>query len=602
MFTSLFVLLSAALASFAFALPDLRHRTWTTYVTMRDGTKLHTRMLAPRDYVEGDGKKYTVIMDRSPYGQFGIELLADLFVPAGFISVDQDMRGTGLSGGNFSNWKADADDSEDTGNWVVEQAWSNGDIYTFGASADGLGAFTTNYNSPSWLKSQYYIWTSSIGYEVLYPNGALLYNLLNRWLKGTVREADYDRCWGDFMTNEMQTSWWDDLTFTGNYDLVKQGKFGFWAGWYDIFLVGNLAAYNGYNYQAAEAVQHQSVITIDPCGHCQDAAEYFSEDIIAGRTALGLMQAFEVFGVRPVQRPNVKNVTFYVMSSNDAAGKEAGQYWSTMEAFPTPRLTKYYLHGDGSVSTAAPTKDDADNGVPTSTSYVFDPANPQPTRGGNNLWSDAPCGPLDQADIDTRSDVITFQTPAMDEELPLTGPINGFLYVSSDAIDTDVMVRVSDVYPTGEVRLLQDSAVRMRWRNGGLEPQYLVKGSVYPASISLWNTSYVVAPGHALRFSVSSSNYPRFSVNPNNGLLLADPAYPGENITATNAIHHSAAYPSHIELPVVHKHQLPEMHGIQSMWEAAYPQMEYKHMTTVGAELLERMMMGTAVKAGAGGK
>ena len=247
-------------------------------------------MFAPRDFVEGDGKKYTVILDRSPYGQFGIELIADLFVPAGFISVCQDMRGTGLSTGHFSNWKAESNDSFVTGNWVVEQEWSNGVIFTVGASADGLAAFPTNYNSPSWLQSQYYIWTSSIGYEVLYPNGALLYNLLDRWIRGTVREQDYEESWGEFMTNEAETSWWEDLTFTGNYDLIKQGKFGFWAGWYDIFLVGNLAAYNGYNYESDPSVRHSSVITIDPCGHCQDAAVYFTEDVIAGRTALALMQ------------------------------------------------------------------------------------------------------------------------------------------------------------------------------------------------------------------------------------------------------------------------------------------------------------------------
>ena len=200
------------------------------------------------------------------------------------------MRGTGLSQGNFTNWKADADDSEDLGNWVIQQPWSNGVIYSFGASADGLGAFTTNYNQPSWLSSQYYVWTSSIGYEVIYPNGAQLYNLLWRWLSGTVRPDDLDRCWNEFLQNEARTSWWDDLSFTGNYNLVKQGKFGFWAGWYDIFLVGSLAAHRGYNYEADPAAQRSSVMLIDPLGHCQDGAPYFTEDIIAGRTALGLMQ------------------------------------------------------------------------------------------------------------------------------------------------------------------------------------------------------------------------------------------------------------------------------------------------------------------------
>lgn len=282
LFVSLIASVSAS-SSVGFA-----ERTWSTYVQMTDGVKLHTRITVPRGYTEGD--KLTTIMDRSPYGQFGIELLADLFVPAGFITVCQDMRGTGLSGGHFSNWKADANDSFVTGDWILAQPWSNGEVFTFGASADGLGAFTTNYNAPEWLLSQYYIWTSSIGYEVIYPNGALLYNLLNRWLTGTVRSNDLDRCWSEFMENEAQTIWWADLTFTGNYNLVTKGKFGFWAGWYDIFLVGNLAAYNGYNFEADPAVRGNSVLLIDPCGHCQDAAPYFTEDIVAGRTALGLMQ------------------------------------------------------------------------------------------------------------------------------------------------------------------------------------------------------------------------------------------------------------------------------------------------------------------------
>lgn len=173
------------------------------------------------------------------------------------------MRGTGLSGGHFSNWKADANDSLTTGNWVVQQNWSNHEIFIFGASADGLGAFTTNYNSPEWLQSQYFIWTSSIGYEVIYPNGALLENLLNRWIYGTVRPDDVDQCYMEFLENEAQTTWWDDLTFTGNYQLVTKGQFGFWAGWYDIFLVGNLAAYKGYNEESDPSVRGNSVLLID---------------------------------------------------------------------------------------------------------------------------------------------------------------------------------------------------------------------------------------------------------------------------------------------------------------------------------------------------
>lgn len=150
---------------------------------------------------------------------------------------------------------------------------------------------------------------------------------------------------------------------------------------------------------------------------------------------------------------------------------------------------------------------------------------------------------------------------------------------------------MSDVYPTGEARLIQDSAVRMRWRDNTIEPSYLTPGKVYQAYISLWNTSYVVAPGHSLRFAVSSSNYPRFSVNYNNGLLLSDPAYPGEPIVVTNSIHHSSEHPSYFELPIVKKVQLPQVHNIKGEFEAAYPDVDYERVIQDGPKLLENLMM-----------
>jgi hypothetical protein len=255
------------------------------------------------------------------------------------------------------------------------------------------------------------------------------------------------------------------------------------------------------------------------------------------------------------------------MSSHDDAGIKAGQYWSTMDAFPKPTMTKYYLHADKSVSTIAPTEESA------SASYDHNPNDPVPSMGGNNLQ--LPCGPLDQSTIDKRSDVITFNTAPFSSELPLTGPLFATLFVSSNAVDTDFMVRISDVYPTGEVRLIQDNAVRMRWRNGGLEPLWMAKGEVYEATLTLWNTSYVVAPGHALRVSIASSNSPRFDVNRNNGILLSDRKSTDVNITATNTVFFSKAYPSYISLPVVKKADLPEIHDLKGQMEKAYPTLDW---------------------------
>jgi predicted acyl esterase len=201
-----------------------------------------------------------------------MQLLADIFLPFGFVTVTQDMRGAAQSEGNFTLWHADADDSFDTGNWIVQQDWSNGVIYTFGASADGLAAFCTAYHSPEWLKAQYFIWASSVGYEVIYPNGAYLKDLGDIWITSTVPDSA-EASLQELYEHEMFDDWWTTLEMTGQYSLVKWPS-GFWAGWYDIFLVGNLLAYNGYNDQS-NGVNGQSRITVDPLGHCQSAAGYF---------------------------------------------------------------------------------------------------------------------------------------------------------------------------------------------------------------------------------------------------------------------------------------------------------------------------------------
>jgi predicted lipid-binding transport protein (Tim44 family) len=83
-------------------------------------------------------------------------------------------------------------------------------------------------------------------------------------------------------------------------------------------------------------------------------------------------------------------------------------------------------------------------------------------------------------------------------------------------------------------------------------------------------------------------------VNPNNGLLIADPKYPGENITALNTIYHSAEYPSHVTLPIVTKSQIPETNILKEV-EKAYPMINEafvrKHTPT-----LTRMLSRRALK------
>jgi hypothetical protein len=159
--------------------------------------------------------------------------------------------------------------------------------------------------------------------------------------------------------------------------------------------------------------------------------------------------------------------------------------------------------------------------------------------------------------------VLSFQSGALEEALWLTGPIEAVLYVASNATDTDFTAKLVDVYPDGQnLRLIEDGVVRMRWRDRTQSSiaKPVSPGRVYQVELSLWNTSYVFSPGHRLRIDISSSNYPRFSVNPNNFCPLTKENC-AANVTARNSIFHSAEYPSHVLLPVVKPGDLPE-HGV----------------------------------------
>ena len=65
-----------------------------------------------------------------------------------------------------------------------------------------------------WLNAQYYIWTSALGYEVVFPQGAYLQALADMWIRSTVPDQA-DECLVIVEQNEMPNPWWDALNLTG---------------------------------------------------------------------------------------------------------------------------------------------------------------------------------------------------------------------------------------------------------------------------------------------------------------------------------------------------------------------------------------------------
>ena len=133
----------------------------------------------------------------------------------------------------------------------------------------------------------------------------------------------------------------------------------------------------------------------------------------------------------------------------------------------------------------------------------------------------------------------------------MSGPIEVTLYVSSNARDTDITVKLIDVYPDGRAYNLDETIQRLRYRDGYDQPPvWMEAGKVSKVTLQPMTTSNYFAAGHRVRLEVSSSNFPRFDRNMNTGGKNYDESH---GIVARNAVHHSKQYPSELKLTVVKK-------------------------------------------------
>jgi putative CocE/NonD family hydrolase len=269
------------------------------------------------------------------------------------------------------------------------------------------------------------------------------------------------------------------------------------------------------------------------------------------------------------EAPFATRVRIFVMGTGDgrktADGRvNHGGQWRDEHEWPLARTcaTNYYLAPGGKLSTVAPET------AKSSTSFEFDPHHPVPTIGGNISSGDGImlAGAWDQRGgkqfwnapepipLSARNDVVVFQSEPLAADTEVTGELIARLWISSSAVDTDFTAKLIDVhpptadFPAGLDMLIGDGILRTRFRDSLAREELMQPGTVYPITIRLYPTSNVFRRGHRIRVDISSSNFPRFDVNPNTGEPLNDHR---RQVTALNTVHHDADHPSHVVLPII---------------------------------------------------
>jgi putative CocE/NonD family hydrolase len=392
--------------------------------------------------------------------------------------------------------------------------------------------------------------------------GASLLRLVpdyENWLVEAMSHGDYDDFW--------KNSGIDVGAHAAEYKDIPVYHV---SGWYDSWA----AQVANINYVTlSKAKKSPQRLIMGPWTHGQQTRSYAGEAEFGAAAALD----FNAFRLRWFERwlKGIENgveqeapVRIFVMGGGDAHKTAEGRIhvggrWRDEREWPPARTraTPYYLHADGRLAAQMPA-------AAPPTRYTFDPRNPVPTIGGNvssegelmprgamdqrcrkELWSCKDTRPLA-----ARSDVLVFQTEPLAAPMEVTGRLIVKLWISSNAPDTDFTAKLIDVYPpnrdfpAGVELNVADSIVRARYRDSLEKATFLKPGEVYPVTIEMYPTSLVFGKGHRIRLDISSSNFPRFDVNPNTGEPL------NQNrrwAIAENAVYHEPGRASHIVLPVI---------------------------------------------------
>jgi len=391
----------------------------------------------------------------------------------------------------------------------------------------------------------------------------------------------YDGWYQEWQSHELYDEYWRQDGYRFDYSAAADVPILLIGTWYDAFLGGMLDAYTGYAEGKTAPVQmimgggfHSSVYTMSTVAGDVDMGPDMP---IAVPAVIARWFDHHVKGLDRGLRPGHLFHAFRIDGGEGrktAAGNlRAGGSWQAFASWPPPdsRTTSYYLCAGGALSPATP--------VGGALTFTFDPIDPVPSIGGSVSSGNQtiPAGPYDQRGdprllqcrdtrpLSDRPDILTFMTAPLDRDLEVSGPVCVVLFISSSAVDTDFTAKLIDQYPPspdypdGYAMNVQDGIVRARLRGftqagPGYRRIYahrderLTPGEIAEATIELWSTSILFRAGHRIRVDVSSSNFPRFDVNPNTGEPFATRRR--KPIVARNTVHFGPDHPSRIELHI----------------------------------------------------
>ncbi|AMG72842.1 CocE/NonD family hydrolase [Sphingopyxis granuli] len=540
--------------------------------------------------------------------------IARIFAANGYAFVLQDCRGRYASEGMFRKYLSEAEDGADTLAWIMRQPWCNGRIGTLGLSYSahvqaalatldppGLaamfldsGGFSSAYHSGIRQGGAYELkqLTWALKHAQLAPEtmadparrAALEAVDIRRWIGVEKWRPGHSPIsaapeYEDFILEQWNEEGFSDfwkqrgIYARGWYDAFADVPMVHMSSWYDPYALTAVENFVGLSQRKRGPVK----LIMGPWTHGKRSLTWSGDADFGPQSTLDHLfgdyvalrrRWFDRHLKREGADPLPEPVYLFTMGGGSGRRLPSGRLdhggrWRTAPAWPPPdmAMTPFHLHPDGGLRAQPPA-------APGRCSFVHDPRHPVPTIGGA-IASGAPvmeAGGYDQREapaffgsrapwrpLADRADLLVFETPALDADVELTGQAVADLFVSSTAADTDITIKIVDVYPPnadypdGYALNIAHGILRMRFRDSFEAPEPMEPGKVYRVRIASFPMSNLFAKGHRIRVEIAGSNFPHFDINPN-----VDWRVPGlPPVAAESSVHLGPRAGSRLLLPVV---------------------------------------------------
>jgi putative CocE/NonD family hydrolase len=331
-----------------------------------------------------------------------------------------------------------------------------------------------------------------------------------------------DEIWRRWCSEGPDSNYWKPIRYLSKLDQVTAPVLH-QSGWFD---GDGLGTKLNYLAMMKAGAKNQRLI-IGPWGHTPTATRKERGRDFGAAALLDLEQEYADWfdhWLKGEAAPAGDPVKLFVMGEN---------HWMTAASYPPPgQPKKYFLGSDFAL---LPDRGDSRRG---SDQYVYDPGDPTPSPDMLGAEMESRYGVWLRWRKDIVKDIVAYRSAPIQEPFKILGPMSAVIYVSSDAPETDIFVRVSEEDPSRGHFLLAEGKTRVRFR--GKKPVRV--------EVDLWHTAIRIAKGNRLVIDIASASFPVYARNLNTGKnSLTGTVHRKANVT----VHRSAEFPSYVEFSSV---------------------------------------------------